>query len=290
MDIPLGILFAVVAMICWGFGDFFIQKSLRKVGDWETLFIITLLGSIILLPFVWVDIVPFLQSHITTLAILFGAGLILLLAALLEFESLKIGKISVIEPIWSLEIPSAVLFAFIVLNESMDIYQIITIAVLIIGLFMVSYKGSPFSKKFLLERGIILSAVAAVVMGLANFFVGWGARTTDPLLASFIINIVCVIASGSFLVWRGKMGQVVSDIKTYPGLLLKMAILDNIAWIAFAFAMIFAPIGIAAALSESYIIIAVLLGIFINKEKIELHQKIGLAVAIIAMIILAVLI
>ena len=287
MDISLGILFAVVAMVCWGFGDFFIQKSLRKVGDWETLFIITLLGSIILLPFVWVDILPFLQSNITTILILLGAGVVLLVAALLEFEALKRGKISVIEPTWSLEIPSSVLFAFIILNETMGGYQIITIAVLIIGLFMVSYRGSVFSKRFLLERGVILSVIAALTMGVANFFVGWGARTTDPLMVSFIINIISVVASGAFLIWKGKIGQVISDMKTYPTLLLKMAVLDNIAWIAFAFAMIYAPIGIAAALSESYIIIGVLLGIFINKEKIERHQKIGLVVAVIALLILA---
>ena len=66
-----------------------------------------------------------------------------------------------------------------------------------------------------------------------------------------------------------------------------MSIADKAAWVAFAFAMTVAPITIATALSESYIIIAVILGLAINKEKIHLHQKLGLVVAIIAAITLA---
>ena len=66
-----------------------------------------------------------------------------------------------------------------------------------------------------------------------------------------------------------------------------MSLLDKIAWVAFAFAMSLAPIGIIVALSESYIIIAVILGLTINKEKIKFHQKIGLVMAIISAIVLA---
>jgi hypothetical protein len=35
----IGVGFAFIAMLCWGVGDFLIQKSARKLGDWETLFV-----------------------------------------------------------------------------------------------------------------------------------------------------------------------------------------------------------------------------------------------------------
>jgi drug/metabolite transporter (DMT)-like permease len=44
-----GIVLAIVAMLSWGFGDFLIQKNTRKIGDWDTLFFITLFGAAILL-------------------------------------------------------------------------------------------------------------------------------------------------------------------------------------------------------------------------------------------------
>ncbi len=49
MTIEVGIGLAFVAMLCWGFGDFLIQRSARKLGDWETLFVITFFGVIVLL-------------------------------------------------------------------------------------------------------------------------------------------------------------------------------------------------------------------------------------------------
>ncbi|MSS75081.1 hypothetical protein EXS73_02625 [Candidatus Pacearchaeota archaeon] len=66
-----------------------------------------------------------------------------------------------------------------------------------------------------------------------------------------------------------------------------MCILDNAAWIAFAYAMVLTPIGIVVALSESYILIGVLLGICVNKEHLQLHQKFGLILALGAAIWLA---
>jgi len=56
MSISVGIGLAFVAMLCWGIGDFWIQKSTRKVGDSEALFFITAFGAAVLLPFVYKDI------------------------------------------------------------------------------------------------------------------------------------------------------------------------------------------------------------------------------------------
>lgn len=49
----LGIIFALGALLSWGFGDFFIQKTVRAVGDLKTLFLIDAIGALVLLPFIW---------------------------------------------------------------------------------------------------------------------------------------------------------------------------------------------------------------------------------------------
>lgn len=66
-----------------------------------------------------------------------------------------------------------------------------------------------------------------------------------------------------------------------------MSISDNIAWIGYAFAMTLIPIAIATGLSESSCIVAVLLGIFINKERLQTHQKVGLVIALTSAMVLA---
>lgn len=283
----LGILAALVAMLCWGFGDFFIQRSTRKIGDWETLFLITLFGALVLLPFVWSDIPHIIVGTSSTFWIVLSASLLLFVASLFEFEALKKGKLSIIEPAWSLEIPVSAVFASLILSESLGQTQIIFIFALIVGLFLTSYRGHISSKKLLLEKGIKIAVLSAILMGATNFFVGWGARETDPLVMNFFINIVAVIGSGIFLIAKRKLFAPFRHLVSYPKTIIPMMLLDNMAWVAFTYGLVLAPIGIAVALSESYIIIAVLLGIFVSREKLERHQYIGLVIALIAAIILA---
>jgi drug/metabolite transporter (DMT)-like permease len=283
----IGIGLAFVAMLCWGFGDFLIQKSTRKIGNWETLFIICGFGTLVLLPFVWKNIPELFAGDIVTLAVLFGGALVLLIAALLDFEALRVGKISIVEPIWSLEIPAATILAFLILGERVTTFQTVIIVLLIIGLMLVSLKERYSVKKFFVEKGVVIAFFSAIVMGVANFFVGWGARVSDPLMVNFIINIFITVATGIYLLQSGKLKKTFKDLSANRALLLPMAISDNAAWIAFAFAMSLAPIAIAVALSESYIIVAVLLGLFINREHLQQHQKFGLIMALISAIVLA---
>ena len=288
MGVELGILFAFAAMLCWGFGDFLIQKSVRKLGDWETLFIITLFGTILLLPFVYQDIPRIFSLQSKELPILLGASAILFFAALLDFEALKRGKLSVVEPLWSIEVPVSTTLAFLIIHESMSPLQGILVASLVVGLFIVSLHSQHLEKRIWLEKGVALAFLAAIVMGAANFFVGWGARASDALMMNWFLNLFIALASFPFVVHSHTLSRVWKDAidkKT-----LWMCLLDNSAWIAFAFAMTLAPIAIAVAISESYIIVAVLLGLYINKEKLRTHQKVGLVIAMISAVWLAAII
>ena len=74
MIIETSLLFAFLAMLCWGFGDFFIQRTTRKIGDVESLAYIGIIGSIILLPFVIKDFS--LLFSFKNLALLFLLGII----------------------------------------------------------------------------------------------------------------------------------------------------------------------------------------------------------------------
>lgn len=283
----IGIGLAFVAMLCWGFGDFLIQRSTRKIGNWETLFIICGFGALILLPFVWKNIPALVTGDSQTLLILFLGAIVLFIAALLDFEALKRGKLAVVEPIWSLEIPAATVLAFLILGERFSLKEMIIIILLIIGLMLVSLKEQYSVKKFFIEKGVILAFFAAFVMGGANFFVGWGARVSDPLMVNFVFNVFITIVTGIYLIKKNKLAKTFRDLSDFRGFILPMAISDNVAWIAFAFSMSLAPIAIAVSLSESYIIVAVLLGLFINKEILQAHQKFGLIIAVISAVVLA---
>ena len=289
MSVSVGIGLAFVAMLCWGFGDFLIQRSTRKVGIWETLFIISLIQFFLLLPFVWKEVPSLIVAGGFAYTILFTTSLVLFVGALVEFESLRRGKISAIEPAWSVEIPVAALLAFMVLNEKIGYLQILFIVTLIISLVMLALREKHITRKFLLERGIMIGLLGGAIMGGANFFMGWGGRVTSPMLINWFTDLFMILVTGGYLVYRNKFTQVIVDFKNNYRLLIPMSLFDGVAWLSFTVAMVMTPIAIATALSESYIIVAVLLGLLISKEKLYIHQKWGLAGAIFSAVILAII-
>ncbi len=292
MSVTIGITLAFVAMLCFGFGDFLIQKSSRKIGDWETLFVVSCVGTLMLAPFVWGDFVGVFDYNSSfELLILIGCSLAFFIVSLLDFESLKIGKITVVEPIFSTEIVVSALLAYFILKESLEFYQIILVILLISGLILVSIKekGKLSFKHFFVEKGVFWALTTALIMGGTNFIVGFGARVSSPIVVYFFISVVCSILSLIYLLYKGMFRKMISDFKSNFKLVFTMSVADNLAWIAFVFAMSLAPIGIVVALSESYIIISVMLGLVVSGEKLQLHQKIGLVFALVGAIILAVI-
>ncbi|MEK6847259.1 MAG: DMT family transporter [Nanoarchaeota archaeon] len=287
MSVAIGILLAFVAMLCWGFGDFLIQKTTRKDGDWETMWAITALSTIILTPFLYKDLIQLFTQQFNTIALLLISSIVLLVAGLLDFEALKQGKLAVVEPLWSLEVIVSVLLGIFVAGEFLSQKQLILIGSLITGLFLVSLRSYHASKRSILEKGTIIAVLAALTMGIVNYLTGITARKTGALLTIWFLHLVIFIIATAYITYNGKAAQLKKHIYKQKTKLFFMSILDNSAWVAFAFAMTLAPISITVALSESYIIIAVLLGMYVNKEFLRRHQKIGLFIAIISAISLA---
>lgn len=286
MSISTGIAFAFVAMFAWGFGDFLIQKNVRKIGNLSTLFFITLFGALVLLPFTY-DKIYSTISDTHSLVILSITGVVLFVAAVLDFQGLKVGNLSIVEPIWSLEIPAASFLAFFILGEKISLFQVIIIILLLISLILLAIKKTSLNKSIRFEKGVIVAIAGALAMGCANFMMGWGGRETDFVMINFFTDLFIAIVTFVLILIRGKWSEMCKDIKKEWRSLVPMSIADKIAWLAFVLSMSLVPIAIATALSESYIIIAVLLGLFISKERLVKHQKIALICAIALAIVLA---
>ncbi|MBI2475862.1 MAG: DMT family transporter [Candidatus Taylorbacteria bacterium] len=289
MSVSVGIGLAFVAMLSWGIGDFWIQKSARKVGDLEALFFITFFGAFVLAPFAYPRLWEFMNAPAQTLLVVGVLCVTLLIAAFLDFEALRVGKLAVVEPIWSFEVPVAGLIAFFLLGERIGGIAIALIVFLLLGLALVSLKGNFKLHRFIFEKGILIAFLGAVMMGAANFFMGLSSRLSDPIMANFISDVFIALVTGCMIIYQGGVGKTLRDIRGNLPVLLQMSVADKAAWVAFAFAMVAAPISIAVALSESYIVIAVLLGLAVNRERLDIHQKIGLVVAVGAAVALAVI-
>jgi drug/metabolite transporter (DMT)-like permease len=282
----MGIAFAFLALFSWGIGDFLIQRSARKFGDWVALFYITAFGSIVLFPFIYREL-PSLSADRIGILILFGTGCAITLAALLIFESMRRGKLSVVEPIYAMEVPITAALGVVVAKEYLSWMQSALIVGLLVGILLVATRSFHHLKNIHAERGVWFAVLGTIGMGVANFLFGIGARETSPLMVNWFASVFIVIICILYLANTHRWGEVRHDLRHHKKLIVSMCIFDNLAWISYTVAVLTIPIAIAIGISESYIALAAILGIIFNREKLVAHQKLGLMMAALAVIILA---
>lgn len=284
----MGTMFALIAFVSWGVGDFLIQKSTRKFGDWISLFFISATASVAFLPFMYKEIPALLQpDSYNDLGILILASLVSTVAALLLFEGLKEGKIAVVEPIFAFEIPVVAFLAWVFLKETLTISQIGLIVILVLGIFLISIKSFNHLRQIKLEKAVLLTIFATIAMGAENLLYGIGARVTSPLLVNWFTSLCITIITLGYIVYRGQFSNIAKDYRKDKWLVLMISGLDNVAWLSYSFAAVYLPIAIVTGISEGYIALAVLLGLVVNKEKLKLHQRLGLIFTLVATILLA---
>ncbi len=124
-------------------------------------------------------------------------------------------------------------------------------------------------------------------MGLMNFLTGVAGRETSALFSIWAIHTLLAIMCFLYLLLRGEVRHLIAHVKKNPKGILALGFFDNGAWIFYTTSMILIPISIATALSESYVVLAALLGVFVNKEKLHRHQVIGIVVSVACAITLA---
>ena len=285
----IGFGFALLAMVGWGFGDYYIQRVSRSLGIWKCIFFISLIGSIGLLPLVWKKIHLVAQGH-NVLFFLLG-GCVMMFATLFDYRALKEGKLSIIEPIVSTELPLAVIFAVVLWHESLSALGWVLIIAIFVGttLAVTQHNTHLQYHKRILEKGVLFALAAAIGMALLDLVMGISSQETAPLLTVWMVWIFGGVVSFARLAADRKMGQLVSDFRRHTKLILGVGVLDTLGWAGFCLATSYIPISISTAIAESFVIITVLLGLFVNHEKIKWHQKAGLMVVVASVIMLALL-
>lgn len=275
----IGITFALIAFLSWGFGDFYIQKTTRLVGTWKALFFIGFTGFVALFPFVKNEIFNLERGSLLLLAVL---GIVVVFSALFDFEAMRRGKIAIVEPLIGMELPITVGLSVSLGKEHLTGAQFALIAAIFVGIVLAittHHKHLRYHRR-IFEKGVIFAGIAAVGMALTNFLVGVSSQQISPLTAIWFSHSLIAFICAAYIIFSGGHKTIISDIKNHPKPIIGQSILDNAAWISFAFATTYIPISIATTISESYVALAVFLGIFVNREKLRSHQIAGVILAI----------
>lgn len=277
MAINFYLLLAFGAMLFWALADFLIQKTTRQIGNIETLAFIGIFGSFALFPFVVRDL-PSLLS-IDTLVLLILLGILTFIAAIFDFEALKICKLSTADMVMEIELPIAIILSYVILGEKLSLIHTIIIGIILVGTILVA-TDSWKDWKITLEKGIILAFIAGFGMGLLDFFTSVASRHITPAMAIWfpwiIFSVICLS-----IIWKRKgLKKFLLHSSDLKWLIIIMACLDTLAWLFYAIATENEKIGITLAITEAYPAVALLLGMYFNKEKINWIQGVGAALAL----------
>ena len=282
----LGITFAVVALFGWGAGDFLIQRTARLLGSSKALFFIGTTGLLGLLPLVADDLMKLTGNAVTFLVFL---GIVVVVVTTLDFEALRKGKIAIIEPVVGLELPITVGLSVVLAGETLSLAQIGIILLVFMGILM-AVTSQPIAWKArnrAFEKGVVLALISAIGMAFTNVLVGISSQDISPFVTIWFTHSMLAVVCGLYIIGKGNARSLSVDIMQRPRLILGQSILDNVAWVSFAKATTLVPIAIATTISESYIALAVLLGVFINKEKLSRHQVTGVGLTIVGISVLS---
>lgn len=277
------ILLAFVPLFAWALGDFFIQRSTRKIGTIQSLFFIALLSTPTLIPFIYKDI---LSLTVTEVGTLFSLSILIFVYSIVLFQAFKVGKLSVLESIIALELPISVGLASLILGEKMSTLQVVLFILIFLGIFFTTFKNK-IKGRVLLEKGFYLALASAGLAALVDFYIGVSAQKISPFITIWFTHATLLLICFLILLYERKLGAIIEDIKTHPFLILAQSFFDNLGWLSYAYAVTYLPISLTLIISECYIIIAALLGYFFNKEKLTRNQKIGATVALISVTILS---
>ncbi len=285
----LGVFWALIAMISWGFGDYFIQKVSRIDGIWKTLFFISVIGSIGLLPFVASDIPKLANLHGDLFIGL--AAMAMTISSVFYFEALEEGKLTVMEPVLSLELPLAAILAVVLWGESLGWVGWLLVLGIFIGntLAVTEHHKNLHYHKRLFEKGVIYALAAALCMAFVDFLMGASSQQNPPLLTVWVVWVFSGIVSFLYLAHQGKIMELKNDFRNHRSAILALGIFDTMGWVGFCLAASRIPIAITTAIGESYIVITLFLGLFVNHERLRSHQRWGVGFAVLSVIVLAAL-
>lgn len=283
-----GILFALIALFGWAFGDFLIQRSTRHIGVWRTRLVLNGSAAIVLFPFVQKEMGS-LGGNPTLAALLVGLCILSLFGGYFGLQALKSGKLAVIEPINGLELPFTVVLSIALLHEALSLLQFGCIVLIFAGIMLTVMRRLPTGKrrKLALEKGTAYAIIGVFGLGMVNLTIGLTSRMSSPLFVSWstgsFIAVVCLL----YLLITRRLSSVPALIVAHGRELFLVCLIGNASWISFAYATTFLPISIATAITEAYIALGVLLGVVVNRERLRPHQIVGVVCALIGVISLA---
>jgi uncharacterized membrane protein len=286
MSASLGILFGLIAMVVWGLADPFVKIITRKIGTYHTVLYRAVVSFLFLLV-----IALFFAGTVavpgTLLLFLLGMGFLGFLAFFLYVKGIEAGNVSVISPIAHASVIITVLLSLFFFRESLKLTQILAMSIIILGIILISFKYSEFKKTRNLAKGIGFALAALIGWGFLFFLWKIPLAYTSPIIVAFYVEALLFFYTLISAVPLKKKIFVPKFNKKLLGLVVIAGILPALGSLFYTIGINLEYVSLVVPIASASPFIAVIASAAFLKEKLELNQKIAVAMIVIGLIAIA---
>jgi drug/metabolite transporter (DMT)-like permease len=276
------IFFALVAHVGWGTSDIFGAMVSRKIGGYS----ITFWGCLVRIPILALYI-PFDLENLSALtwgsfALSGLLALVILTGTVFFFEAFRGGNASLVGTIGSAFTVPTVILSVLFFNERLDLYQTLTIVVIVVGLILTSLDfGSLGQRGVGLERSVVFALLAMLFWGVYFAFIRVPVEKIGWFLPSYISFF---FAPYVLLLMRLQNIRLQAPAK---GAMLPFAatlILSTAANFAYNVGISSGFTSIVAPIAGAYPVLLVFLSSQIFKEPLKRQQLAGIGISLVGIV------
>lgn len=284
----ISILGGLGGMFGWGTSDFLANSASEKVGHDKAFFWSQIAGLALIILLVIFTTPSFAMTPLLLGLTIFG-GIAYAFGYLLFYRGFEIGNVSVVSATINIQVLFIIAISFFLRGQNLTPLQIPAIILLLTGVTLVSVNLSNLRKGTIsLLKGVKETIAATVMFGVfywpLNEFI---VENADWLAVGFITKLTAIITVFLIATFR-KQSLVVKqrNNKLYV-LIAAVGILEAIGVLSATYGQSYGDGIIVAPISSALTVVTVGLAMIFTKERINKLQGLGIALAVIGIIMTA---
>jgi len=284
LDFIMGFILGVVAMLTLGVQSYIMAKSSRRLGPLRTSlwYQAISLGVLLLL-----SLLLFRYGGMTwwTFLTLILAGIVSISGILAFMKGLQVGHVSLVVTVASAWGAVTAVLGVLLLGESMTLLQAAFVALIVMGTVLASFDAGTAAGKGGKAKGLGYAIIALFSWGAYYFLLSFLVKALNWFSVTLFITAITVL----FLAVYGTATRKrMMTGRSGMGLLLAMGVLNVIALFAYNLGVTLSYTAIVAPINAASPLVTIILAYALLKERLVPNQKIGVAMVLLGIVLLAI--
>jgi len=185
-----GIIFGLGALVCWGLSNSLAPLVIKKIGPIPTVLWRYLWEALIFVP-IFIYFWPTFHFNLFFILLTFLIAFIGYIPVVTFYRALNVGKIGVVAPVSNSSIVITVILSMAIFRETPSLWQIFAIALIILGVLVMSINLSDFksSQIFNKNSGLGWALITCLLWGIVFALFKIPINVIGPILTAIVLEV-----------------------------------------------------------------------------------------------------